>query len=200
MRSSLVLACVLVGLLAACDAQRAQGSASLRQGHGADAHAPEHAPEPIHNEEAHTEPDTAEEDPHAMPMHGTHGEALAAGGAGHSVSAPPAPVVEEKKGFSGMYFGILTGFVILWTIYLFLYFFEYGGAGDYTFFLSSYITLFVLISLGLSAYFTPSILTGLLVSSLFIIIAASGFGVMATISSPDRFEGDKHNMGRTRLE
>ena len=29
-------------------------------------------------------------------------------------------------------------FVILWTIYLFLYFFEYGSAGDSTFWLTSY--------------------------------------------------------------
>ena len=50
-----------------------------------------------------------------------------------------APVVEEKKGFSGMYFGILVSFVIAWAIYLFLYFFETGYAGDYYFFAYSYL-------------------------------------------------------------
>ena len=46
--------------------------------------------------------------------------------------------VEEKAGFVAMYYGILVLFVILWTIYLFLYFFEYGSAGDSTFWLTSY--------------------------------------------------------------
>ena len=47
-------------------------------------------------------------------------------------------------------------------------------------------TLFVLISLGLSKYFTASILTGLLVTSLIILIAGSGFGAMSSISPPNR--------------
>lgn len=38
-----------------------------------------------------------------------------------------------------MYFGILVSFVILWTIYFFLNFFETGSGGDYYFYLYSYL-------------------------------------------------------------
>jgi hypothetical protein len=109
--------------------------------------------------------------------------------------------VEEKAGFVAMYYGILVLFVILWTIYLFLYFFEYGSAGDSTFWLTSYGGLVVLIALGLSKYFTASILAALLAMGIiFIPITAFGFAAMESVSSPDRFEGDKINLGRTRLD
>ena len=109
--------------------------------------------------------------------------------------------VEEKAGFVAMYYGILVLFVILWTIYLFLYFFEYGSAGDSTFWLTSYGGLVVLIALGLSKYFTASILAALLAMGIiFIPITAFGFAAMESVSSPDRFEGDKNNWGRTRLD
>ena len=59
---------------------------------------------------------------------------------GESAPAPaPGPVVTEKGGFSGMYFGILVSFGIIWTIYFFIYFFEYNQAGNFTFFFSSYV-------------------------------------------------------------
>eukprot|EP00285_Hemiselmis_virescens_P018766 CAMPEP_0173379486 /NCGR_PEP_ID=MMETSP1356-20130122/2413_1 /TAXON_ID=77927 ORGANISM="Hemiselmis virescens, Strain PCC157" /NCGR_SAMPLE_ID=MMETSP1356 /ASSEMBLY_ACC=CAM_ASM_000847 /LENGTH=172 /DNA_ID=CAMNT_0014332831 /DNA_START=11 /DNA_END=529 /DNA_ORIENTATION=- len=129
---------------------------------------------------------------------------VTASGAGLAAPAAAGAAGEagatEKKGFSGMYFGILTSFVIAWTIYFFLIFFETGTTGDYYFYSYSYLTLFVLISLGLSKYFTSSILTGILVTFLFALIAGSAFAAMSTITSPTRFEGDKSNMGRTRLE
>mmetsp|Transcript_105416 Transcript_105416/g.169669 ORF Transcript_105416/g.169669 Transcript_105416/m.169669 type:complete len:170 (+) Transcript_105416:53-562(+) len=110
-------------------------------------------------------------------------------------------VEEETGGFSAMYYGILVSFAIFWTVYFFLYFFEYGTAGDYYFWASSYGTLVFLIALGLSKYFTASILTAVLAMTLiFIPIASAGFLAMQSISSPDRFQGDKNNMGRTRLE
>lgn len=46
--------------------------------------------------------------------------------------------------------------------------------------------LFILISSGLAKYFTASILTGLLVSFLFIIIASGAFSAMMGISPPNR--------------
>jgi hypothetical protein len=110
-------------------------------------------------------------------------------------------VQEQSGGFSAMYYGILITFGILWTIYFFLYFFEYGTAGDYYFWSTSYMTLVFLIALGLSKYFTGAILAATLAMTIvFIPITAAGFGAMMSITSPDRFQGDKHNMGRTRLE
>lgn len=112
-----------------------------------------------------------------------------------------AQIEEEAGGFNAMYYGILVTFVILWTIYLFLYFFEYGSAGDSAFWLSSYGTLVTLIALGLSKYFTAAILAAVLSMVLiFIPITVMGFAAMESVSSPDRFEGDKNNWGRTRLE
>jgi len=109
--------------------------------------------------------------------------------------------MEEAGGFNGMYFGILVSFVIFWTVYFFLYFFEYGSAGDYYFWAASYGTLVFIIALGLSKYFTASILAAVLSMNLiFVPIAAAGFLAMESISTPDRFQGDKNNMGRTRLE
>jgi len=109
--------------------------------------------------------------------------------------------IEEAGGFNGMYFGILVSFAIFWAVYLFLYFFEYGTGGDYYFWASSYGTLVTLIALGLSKYFTASILAAVLSMNLiFVPIAAAGFLAMESISTPDRFQGDKNNMGRTRLE
>uniref|UniRef100_A0A7S0LX96 V-type proton ATPase subunit S1/VOA1 transmembrane domain-containing protein n=1 Tax=Cryptomonas curvata TaxID=233186 RepID=A0A7S0LX96_9CRYP len=99
-----------------------------------------------------------------------------------------------------MYTGILVLFGIMWTIYFFLYCWQYESFGNYSFFVSSYIILVVLISLGLSKYFTGSILTALLWSVIFISISSAGFMAMGSITSPDRFEGDKSNMGRTKLE
>lgn len=61
--------------------------------------------------------------------------------------SPPVAVEEEKPGFHGMYFGILITFVIFWAIYLFLYFFEYETAGDYFFYMSSYVVRSSLICL-----------------------------------------------------
>ena len=46
--------------------------------------------------------------------------------------------------------------------------------------------LVVFISLGLSRYFTGSILTALLWSVIFIMISSSGFLAMDSITSPDR--------------
>jgi len=112
-----------------------------------------------------------------------------------------AAAVGENGGFSAMYYGILVSFAIFWTVYFFLYFFEYGTAGDYYFWASSYGTLVFLIALGLSKYFTASILTAVLTMTLiFMPIASAGFLAMESISAPDRFQGDKNNMGRTRLE
>jgi len=51
-----------------------------------------------------------------------------------------------KKGFSGMYFGILVSFVIAWAIYMFLYFFEYGTPGNAYFYTYSYIVSLALAS------------------------------------------------------
>jgi hypothetical protein len=51
----------------------------------------------------------------------------------------PGPVVVEKGGFSGVYFGILVSFGIIWTIYFFIYFFEYNQGGDFQFFFGSYV-------------------------------------------------------------
>ncbi|EKX46583.1 hypothetical protein GUITHDRAFT_152270 [Guillardia theta CCMP2712] len=127
----------------------------------------------------------------------------------HAVHAPPAKELAEvtttqtpevKTGFRAMYYGILITFGIMWTVYFFLYYFEYDYGGNYAFWAMSYITLVLLIALGLGKYFTASILTGLLATSILLLIALAGFAVMSTITSPDRFEGDKSNMGRTRLE
>jgi hypothetical protein len=38
-----------------------------------------------------------------------------------------------------MFFGLLVSFAILWTIYFFLYFFEYGYGGNSYFFMYSYL-------------------------------------------------------------
>uniref|UniRef100_A0A7S0F456 V-type proton ATPase subunit S1/VOA1 transmembrane domain-containing protein n=1 Tax=Hanusia phi TaxID=3032 RepID=A0A7S0F456_9CRYP len=107
---------------------------------------------------------------------------------------------EAKTGFRAMYYGILITFGIMWTVYFFLYYFEYDYAGNYAFWAMSYITLVLLIALGLGKYFTASILTGLLATAILLLIALGGFAAMSSITSPDRFEGDKTNMGRTRLE
>jgi len=105
-----------------------------------------------------------------------------------------------KKGFVAIYYGLLVSFAIFFTAILFIYFFQYGVAGDYYFFAYSYMVLVFIIASGLSDYFTSSILTGLISIGLLMTILAGGFGAMSTISTPDRFEGDKSNMGRTRLE
>mmetsp|Transcript_8554 Transcript_8554/g.21267 ORF Transcript_8554/g.21267 Transcript_8554/m.21267 type:complete len:182 (-) Transcript_8554:64-609(-) len=105
-----------------------------------------------------------------------------------------------KKGFVAIYYGLLVSFAIFFTALLFLYFFQYGYAGDYYFFAYSYMVLVFIIASGLSDYFTSSILTALIAMGLLMTILFGGFGAMMTISTPDRFEGDKSNMGRTRLE
>mmetsp|Transcript_35631 Transcript_35631/g.71410 ORF Transcript_35631/g.71410 Transcript_35631/m.71410 type:complete len:101 (-) Transcript_35631:109-411(-) len=99
-----------------------------------------------------------------------------------------------------MQYGILIIFVLMWMVYYFIYFFEFNSAGNNYLFSSSYVVLVILIASGLGRYFTGSILTAVLAMSLLGSIAFSGFAVMMTISTPDRFEGDKSNMGRTRLE
>ena len=45
----------------------------------------------------------------------------------------------------------------------------------------------ILIALGLSKYFTGSILTALLWTVIFISISSAGFLAMSTITSPDRY-------------
>lgn len=115
-------------------------------------------------------------------------------------SAPETDEEEYTGSVYAMYTGILVLFGIMWTIYFFLYAWQYDSMGNYSFFLSSYIVLVVLIALGLSKYFTGSILTALLWTVIFISISSAGFLAMSTITSPDRFEGDKSNMGRTKLE
>jgi hypothetical protein len=126
-----------------------------------------------------------------------------------SDSADAATDKEYTGSVYAMYTGILVLFGIMWTIYFFLYCWQYESFGNYSFFVSSYVVssqhdtdvrfkiyffltyhftqiLVVLISLGLSKYFTGSILTALLWSVIFISISSAGFMAMGSITSPDR--------------
>eukprot|EP00286_Rhodomonas_abbreviata_P028076 CAMPEP_0181310432 /NCGR_PEP_ID=MMETSP1101-20121128/12582_1 /TAXON_ID=46948 /ORGANISM="Rhodomonas abbreviata, Strain Caron Lab Isolate" /LENGTH=158 /DNA_ID=CAMNT_0023417059 /DNA_START=35 /DNA_END=511 /DNA_ORIENTATION=+ len=131
-------------------------------------------------------------DQHAAPAHAAPAKTMLA-----DVDTMGAEVVAP---FSAMQYGILIMFVLMWLVYYIVYFFEYDSAGNSYLFSNSFIVLIILVASGLSRYFTGSILTAILSSSLLFLIAFSGFSVMMTITTPDRFEGDKSNMGRTRLE